>query len=121
MTYALLVYDVPRSWHKASPEQNHALHTQFRHAAASPGVTSHFRFQAPRKTTTIRVVDGQIQKRDGPLGETTETLRALYLIDSDDHESVIELAAQIPTARTGGAIEVWQVTDLEPEHYGVRP
>jgi hypothetical protein len=39
-----------------------------------------------------------------------ENFRALYLIESDDHDAVLELASQIPAARRGGAVEVWPLT-----------
>jgi hypothetical protein len=62
-------------------------------------------------TTTVRVEDDQIVKTEGPLGETTQNLRALYLLESGDHDSALELAAQIPAARTGGAVDVWPLTE----------
>jgi hypothetical protein len=111
MKYALLVYDAPGSWHDVPTELRHALHGQYQDVADSPGVIDHFRLRPARTTTTVRVEDGQIAKTEGPL-DTRENLRAIYVVDGDDHDSVLELAARIPAARRGGAVEVWAL--MEP-------
>lgn len=111
MKYALLVYDVPSSWHSLSTEQKHALHGEYHAVAASPDVIAHYRLRPPQLTTTVRVEDDQIVKTEGPVADTKENLRAFYLLESDDHDSVLELAAQIPAARMGGAIEVWVLAE----------
>jgi hypothetical protein len=38
--------------------------------------------------------------------ETKEVLGGYYLFEADDLDAAIELAARIPAARMGGAIEV---------------
>jgi hypothetical protein len=106
MKYALLVYDAPSSWHDLSTEQKRALHGEYHAVAASPGVIGHYRLRPPQMTTTVRVEEDRIVKTEGPLAETRERLRAFYLLEGDDHDSVLELAARIPAARTGGAVEV---------------
>lgn len=108
MKYALLVYDVPDSWRSFTTEQKHALHGDYHAVSASPGVIAHFRL---RPTTTVRVEDDQIVTTEGPLAATRDNLRALYLVESDDHDSVLELAGRIPAARMGGAVEVWPITE----------
>jgi hypothetical protein len=111
MKYALLVYDVPTSWHGVSTEQRHALHDEYHAVAASPGILGHYRPGPPQKATTVRVEEDQIVKTEGPLADTRESLRAIYLLENDDHDSVLELAARIPAARVGGAVEVWPLTE----------
>jgi hypothetical protein len=111
MKYALLVYDAPSSWHGLSTEQKRALHREYHAVAASPGVIGHYRLRPRQVTTTVRVEEDQIVKTEGPLADTRESLRAFYLLESDDHDSVLELAARIPAARTGGAVEVWPLTE----------
>jgi hypothetical protein len=107
MKYALLVYDLHSSWHDASREQRHVLHEQYHDVASSSGVIAHYRVRAPQKTATIQVEDDRVVKTEGPLADTRETFRALYLIEEDDPDAVVELAARIPAARKGGAVEVW--------------
>jgi hypothetical protein len=111
MKYALLVYDAPRSWHSVSAEQRHGLHDEYRAVAASAGVIGHYRLRPPKNTTTVRVEEDQIVRTEGPLADTRERFRALYLLESDVHDSVLEFAARIPAARLGGAVEVWPLVE----------
>lgn len=111
MKYALLVHDAPGYWHDLSTEQKHAAHGEYHAVAESPGVIGHFRLRPPQKTTTVRVEDGETVKTQGPLADIRENLRAIYLFESDDHDSVFELAARIPAVRGGGAVEVWPLTE----------
>ena len=67
----------------------------------------HYRFRPPEASTIVRVENDQVVRSPGPLLETGgRALRALYLLESDDHEAVLELAASAPAARMGGAVEV---------------
>src|ERR1035441_5237117 len=50
--------------------------------------------------------DGRTLTTDGPFPETKEALGGYYLLEADDLDTAIELAARIPAARMGGAIEV---------------
>jgi len=111
MKYALFVYDLPTSWQSLSSEQKHALHSEYHAVAASPGMIGHYRLRPPERTTTVRVEEGRTVKTEGPLAEARENFRAFYLLENDDPDAVFELAARIPAARTGGAVEVWPLTE----------
>jgi hypothetical protein len=111
MKYALFVYEVPGSWHDLSTEQKHALHDEYHAVAASPGVIGHYRLRPAQMTTTVRVEQDRIVKTAGPLADTSENLRAFYLLESDDNDDVLELASRIPAVRMGGAVEVRPLTE----------
>lgn len=111
MKYALLVYDAPDAWHDLSTEEKRALHGEYHAVAATPGIIGHFRLRPPEKTTTVRLEQDEIVESQGPLAAARETLRALYLLESDDDGAALELAARIPAARTGGAVEVWPLIE----------
>lgn len=55
--------------------------------------------------TSVRVRDGQRLLSDGPFAETREQLGGYYLVEAEDLDRAIEIAARIPTARHG-TIEV---------------
>ena len=55
--------------------------------------------------TTVRVRDGKRVVTDGPFAETKEQLGGYFLIDADDLDEAIAIAARIPSARNG-TIEV---------------
>ncbi|MDV6034621.1 MAG: YciI family protein [Phycisphaera sp. RhM] len=51
--------------------------------------------------TSLRVRNGQRQITDGPFAETTEQLGGYYLIDVDDLDEAIAIAARLPPAKLG--------------------
>ena len=61
--------------------------------------------------TTVRVQDGQTLTTDGPFADTKEVFGGLYVFEADNLDEAIELAARIPAARLGGAIEVRPVVE----------
>ena len=63
------------------------------------------RLQATSSATTVRVRDGKTTTTDGPFAETKEQLGGYYLLDCKDLDQALELAAEIPAAKTG-CIEV---------------
>jgi hypothetical protein len=105
--YALFVYDTPSSWHRVSTEQRHALHGEYHALAELPGIIGHYRFRPPETTTIVRVEEDQVVEIPEPLLDAGErTLRALYMLESDDYNAVLEFAARIPAVRMGGAVEL---------------
>jgi hypothetical protein len=74
--------------------------------SGAPGVTGGAQLQAVSTATTVRVQDGRTLTTDGPFTETKEALGGYYLFEAADLDAAIELAARIPAARLGGAIEV---------------
>ncbi len=62
--------------------------------------------------TTVRIRNGKITTTDGPFAETKEQLGGFYLVNARDLNEAIQIAARIPSARTG-SIEVRPVTVFE--------
>jgi hypothetical protein len=61
---------------------------------------------APTSTaTTVQVRDGERLVTDGPFAETKEQLGGYFLIDVDDLDAAIDIAARMPTVYQG-SIEV---------------
>jgi hypothetical protein len=54
----------------------------------------------------VRVKDGKTLTTDGPFVEMKEALGGYLFYEADDLDQAIELAARIPPARLGGAIEI---------------
>jgi hypothetical protein len=64
----------------------------------------------PSQAAVVSVRDGQPAVTDGPFLEAKEYLGGFYLIDCENKERAIELAAQIPDAAIAGlGVEVRQV------------
>ncbi|GAA2029731.1 YciI family protein [Catenulispora yoronensis] len=64
----------------------------------------------PSQAAVVRVHDGQRVVTDGPFLEAKEYLGGFYLVDVEDRDRALELAAQIPDAAIEGlGVEVRQV------------
>ncbi|HEY7897717.1 MAG TPA: YciI family protein [Gemmatimonadaceae bacterium] len=61
--------------------------------------------QATTTATTVKVRSGKTLTTDGPFAETKEQLGGFYLVDAKDLNDAIQIAARIPSAKTG-SIEV---------------
>jgi hypothetical protein len=62
--------------------------------------------QPPETATTVRVQDGKPLTTDGPFVEVKEAIGGYLFFEAPDLDAAIELAAMIPAASMGGAIEV---------------
>jgi hypothetical protein len=54
----------------------------------------------------VRVREGETLLTDGPFVDAKEHLGGYFLVEVEDLDRALEIAAQIPTARLGGAVEV---------------
>ena len=62
--------------------------------------------------TSVRVRNGKTTVTDGPFAETTEQIGGYYIVDVADLDRALELAARVPSARTG-VVEVRPVVDMQ--------
>lgn len=69
--------------------------------------------QPVETAATVRVRGGEVSVTDGPFAETKEQLAGFYLIDADDLDEALRIAARIPPARIG-SIEVRPIRELTP-------
>jgi hypothetical protein len=108
MKYMLLIYSkTARDEFNQLPEdQQRAISAEYYAINDDPGVTDGAQLQPVDTATTVRVQDGNTLTTDGPFAETKEELGGYYLYEADDLDAAIEIAARIPAARLGGAIEV---------------
>jgi hypothetical protein len=61
---------------------------------------------------SVRIRRGRLSATDGPYSETKEVLGGFNLIEADDMEEAIRIAAQFPWASTG-CVEVRPVRDID--------
>jgi hypothetical protein len=57
-------------------------------------------------STTLRERNGKPVVTDGPFAETKEQLGGYHLVECEDLDEALAIAARIPTVRVGGSIEV---------------
>jgi hypothetical protein len=112
MKYMLLIHQgttpLPGTdaWENLSDEQKGAVFAAYGELNQTPGVEPGVRMEPPETATTVRVQDGTTLTTDGPFAEIKEAIGGYLFYEADDLDAAIELAAKIPAASMGGAIEV---------------
>jgi hypothetical protein len=66
----------------------------------------------PETATTVRVENGKMLVTDGPFVDIKEAIGGYLFFEADDLDAALELAAKIPAARLGGAVEVRPTKEL---------
>jgi hypothetical protein len=118
MKYMLLIHQGdtptprdPEAWATLSEEEQQAVFADYQALNETPGVSPGEQMQDPGTATTVRVEDGNTLTTDGPFVDTKEALGGYLFYEADDLDAAIELAARIPAARLGGAIEVRPIAE----------
>jgi hypothetical protein len=111
MKYLLLIHSDGASFDSLGDEEQSRITREYLAVAETPGVLARHQLKSSDTATTVRVKDGRALTTDGPFIEAKEALGGVLLFEADDLDEVIELAARIPAARMGGAIEVRPIVE----------
>jgi hypothetical protein len=118
MKYMLLIHQGtaptprdPEEWAKLPDEEQNAVYSDYKAINETPGVSPGVQLQPAETATTVRVQDGRTLTTDGPFVAVKEALGGYLLFEADDLDAAIELAARIPAARLGGAVEVRPIAE----------
>jgi hypothetical protein len=118
MKYLLLIHQGdtptprdPEAWARLSEEEQNAVFADYQAINQTPGVTPGLQLDEPETATTVRVENGETLTTDGPFVAVKEALGGYLVFEADDLDAAIELAARIPAARFGGAIEVRPIVE----------
>ena len=98
-------------WERLSADEKQAIFADYQAINQTEGVTTPDRMQPPELATTVRVKDGETLITDGPFVAIKEALGGWFTFEADDLDAAIELAARVPAARMGGAVEVRPVVE----------
>lgn len=105
MKYVLFVYQDEAAAKAASKETLAASLERFNQFHQEIIESGHMldaqRLQHSDRATTVKVRGGEVLATDGPYAETKEQLGGFYLIEADDLEAAIDIAARVPTAEAG--------------------
>jgi hypothetical protein len=112
MQYVMLIYHgatppLPSSdaWKALSQDEQRAIYAQYDEINKTSGVTAGVPLGLPENATTVEVKDGRTVATEGPY-LAKEALGGYYVFEARDLDAAIEMAARIPAARLGGAVEV---------------
>jgi len=118
MKYMLLIHQAdtptprdPEAWAKLSEDEQSAVYRDYQAINETPGVTSGLQLQDPETATTVRVENGETLTTDGPFVAVKEAIGGYLILEADDLDAAIELAARVPAARLGGAVEVRPIAE----------
>jgi hypothetical protein len=117
MKYLLLIQqgDTPTpgsdAWGRLSEDEQKAIYADYQAVNQTPGVSPGVWMQPPEAATTVRVQDGKTLTTDGPFVAVKEALGGYLFFEAEDLDAAIGLAARIPAARLGGAVEVRPVKE----------
>src|SRR5215210_4561227 len=118
MKYMLLIHQGdtptprdPEAWGGLSEDDQKAVYADYMAINQTPGVSPGVQLDEPDTATTVRVQDGRTLTTDGPFVEIKEAIGGYFFFEADDLDAAIELAARVPAARLGGAIEVRPIVE----------
>jgi hypothetical protein len=106
MKYLLQIYPAAAEFEGLSADEQEAIVGEYLAVGQAPGVIGGHQLQPVETATTVRVQDGETLLIDGPFVEAKEHLGGYYLVEANDLDAALEIAARIPAARMGGAVEV---------------
>jgi hypothetical protein len=117
MKYMLLIHqgDTPlpgtEEWERLPEEDQQAVYAAYKALNETPGFTSGVQMQSPETATTVRVQGDETLTTDGPFAELKEAIGGYCFFEADDLDAAIEVAARIPAASMGGAIEIRPIVE----------
>ena len=108
MKYLLQIYPggATEEFERLPADERQAIVEEYLAIGQSPGVVGGEQLQPVETATTVRVQNGETLLTDGPFVDAKEHLGGFLLVEADDLDAALEIAARIPAARMGGAVEV---------------
>ena len=110
MKYMLLIYQgttpLPGTdaWTALPEAEQKAIYADYAGVNKAPGVTPGLPLGLPSKARTVRVRNGRPEVQDGTY--LAEGAGGYLVFEAENMDAAVALAARIPAARHGGAIEV---------------
>lgn len=106
--YIMVIYqgDALERQAALSEEERKHVFADYGAVNGTPGVTTVPPMGLPENATTVRVEGGKTLTTDGPFMGMKEAVGGVFVLEADDLEAAIEVAARVPAARYGGAVEI---------------
>ena len=110
MKFVLLVYQgttpLPGSdrWKALSPDEQKQIYADYAELNQASGLAPGLPLGLPAAARTVQVREGKTHVKNGP--HLAEGVGGFSVFEADNMEAAIALAARIPAARLGGAVEI---------------
>ena len=109
--FVLLIYQGPTPsipgtdrWKSLSQAEQKSIYADYAEFNNTPGVSNGLPLGLPDAARTVQVRDGKTDVRNGTYLAEGAAGYAVY--EAESMEAAVELAARIPAARLGGAVEI---------------
>ena len=116
MKYMLLIYNEPARLEALTPDGfDSAMRSRLAHAdelKREGRLVESQMLDDAANAKSVRIRNGRRTTIDGPFAETKEVLGGFNLIEAENMEEAVRLAAEFPWAQTG-CIEVRAVRDID--------
>jgi hypothetical protein len=108
MKYIMLIYQGSALERQAAlPEdEQKQVYADYQGINETPGVTPGLPMGLPENATIVRVEGGETLTTSGPFAGTNGAVGGWFILEADDLDAAIEVAARVPAARYGGAVEI---------------
>jgi hypothetical protein len=110
MKFVLVIYQgstpLPGTdrWNALSEAEQKAIYADYAKLNETPGMTPGLPLGLPANAKTVRVRDGRVHAEKGTY--LAEGAAGYAVFEADNMEAAVAVAARIPAARLGGAVEV---------------
>jgi hypothetical protein len=101
--FVLVIYDGGMS---ASEDDQKAAYADYAALNAMENVTGCPPLGLPENATTVRVEGGEPVTRGGPYLGVENAVGGFLVVEAEDLDAAVAIAARVPQARMGGAVEV---------------
>ena len=115
MRYLCLIYDDEQTMNAMPKGEADAFMGEYHAFTDSVRRSGHYlagdALQPVQAATTLRQRGGRLTTTDGPFAETKEQLGGFFLIEARDLNEALQVAARIPSVRTG-SVEVRPILEF---------
>jgi len=112
MQFVLMIYQgaapLPGTpeWEQLSPGEQKQIYADYNALNKTEGLTAGLPLGLPDQATTVRVESGAPVATDGPYVDVKTAVGGYVVLEAEDLEAAKAVAAKVPAARLGGAVEI---------------
>ncbi|HKN99475.1 MAG TPA: YciI family protein [Pseudonocardiaceae bacterium] len=104
MQFVLVIYNGTEE--PVSDAEKTAAYADYAALNDMPNVTGCPPLGLPENATTVRVANGSAVTTEGPYLDAKSAVGGFLIVEAENLEAAVAIAARVPQARMGGAVEV---------------
>jgi hypothetical protein len=112
MQYALLIYSKPGNFEALDEAGRQAVIEEYYTLRKDPRIVGGAQLAPVETATTVRARGDEPLITDGPFADTKEVFGGYLLLEADDLDAALDIAAKIPAVRLDGSVEIRPIVDM---------